>query len=201
MVGTSGIDEKLFVPLAEFFSYETSSLEGLLTLLRSIGRPTRNLDNYSFCLGFISEAYVKWVLSRFGEIVKNFRPSGKGQGSLDHENETYSTDQWGNVTFRRNDGRLLAELDGLYEFSDDRRSVPVIVEVKQRRHPAHSGTKRIFVESLYYQEPYFCKIIHSTNNGPNWGGYPSDMPYHREIIFNRKGELKELTRHLMKEGF
>lgn len=197
----SKIDRKLFIPLADFFSSENQPLEELLSLIQSIGQPTKHLCDYSSYLGFVSEAYVKWVISRFEREIDCFKPTRKTEGEINCGKETYFIDKWGNVIFKKRNGRQITELDGLYEFLDNEENVPVILEVKQRNKPAHSPTKQRYVRFLYHQHPYFCNLTHTTNkNSPNLRS-SDGLPYHRKIIFNRKEELMGLASELKREGF
>jgi hypothetical protein len=190
---TLEIDRKLFIPLADFFLSDNKPLEELLNLITILGPPPGRLVNFQSSLGFISEAYVKWVLSRFQRHVSYFKPSEKTEGEFDSGRKVYSLDKWGNMVFRRKQGATLTEIDGLYEFRNAQATTPVIIEVKQIAKSARYKLKSRFVGLLYQQEPYFCKLRFPEESERTGLFFSEENSFYRRIVFNRKDELKDLA--------
>ena len=193
------IDDRLFVPLSEFFaedSYDPKELEKLVLASQySIGSPKNKskgrlgrLNNYR---GFVLEVYVKWALLRFAETSDSFSPTSFTSGTLD-KRYGFSINDQGNMQFHRHHAsHSVAEIDALYQFHDDSQVVPVIFEVGFMGASTNVQLKKRLVQKLYGSMPYLCEIKPGRENENAVLTKVAD--YHRMLIIPGREKFDQLA--------
>ncbi len=123
-------------------------------------------------LGFVMEAHAKKIVQGMEETypVSTSRfVSGEFRYAPDSAEPIsvyYETSPWGNVFFYRHfagrSGEISriteAEIDALYEWKGARGVIPIVVEVTRTAGNRNLPLKLPFVEKLFGNAPYFCKI-------------------------------------------
>lgn len=204
------IDDKLFVPLSNFFANDSPDFRELEHLISATGLPRRELRNLEHYRGFVLEAYVKWTLGRFAEREGSpISPSQFKSGVLEN-GRTYDTDNWGNVVFYNSrTKRTIAEVDGIYEYSDDGAIRPVILEISfVKDSMMNLGMKDDSVKLLYPMPRHYLKIRPAVR-GENLGLYRRVDIYkrfersnerrkkYREIVIPTREEFDQVAKRLM----
>ena len=199
------IDDKLFIPLAEFLSTHELTFSELTDLVEKVGYP--KYDNFgtkarkkeyrsTSYKGFLLEAYVKSLISKFiksKDIPLHPNPFSLGTVS---RNCYFEINKWGNVNFYNpwTNGHK-AELDGLYEFADDAFTIPIMMEISFGRNGHNLHYKEGLVKKIYNSDPYVCNIIASKKN-ENLGLHKNGSKLHRNIVIQNREEFAQLAEEL-----
>jgi len=185
------LDDKLFVPLSEFFLNNDPNPEDLEELISTKGHPNYHnpkrpaekqstyIDHYR---GFVLDIYVKMCLSKFSKITDSFSLSQFTSGSLPN-GYIFESNNWENIFFHNPINRnTVTELDALYEFYENSSIIPIIFEITFRSSKKErSRLKRELVEQIYGFPAYYCRV-RPTKKNEELGVYKRDE-YSRQIFF------------------
>ena len=197
------IDDRLFVPLSEFFtndSYDPKELEKLVLASQySIGFPKNKnkdrLDGINNYRGLVLEVYAQWALLRFAETSDSFSPTSFASGALEFNRYGFSINDRGNMQFHRySASHSVAEIDALYQFHDGSQVVPVIFEVGFMGASTNVQLKKRLVRRLYGSMPYLCEIKPGRENENAVLTKVAD--YHRMLIIPGREKFDQLATEL-----
>lgn len=165
------IDRLIFLPLSRYLNVANFDAEDIQdAILHKVrvaksysyfGQLNKGFDNKGFLIqfrGFILEAYVSEVLSRFAEENPTF---SKPKLSFPVEILGFQLirNSLGSIAIKRNDSDF-AEFDSLYEFVERDLITPIVFEIGYLYGAKwKTDIKMGLVRQIYGVSPYLCEVV------------------------------------------